>query len=53
MKTVTPWMIEDVGTHASYDDIRKKGIDEIKMLTLLFKLGINRSNRYINKVRKK
>ena len=53
LKIAAPWMIEDVGTHASYEDICKKVVDEIKMPKLLFKMGIYRSNRYINKVRKK
>ena len=53
LKTAAPWMIEDTGTHASYEDICKKVMAEIKMPKLLFKMGIYRSNRYINKVRKK
>jgi len=53
LKTAASWMLEDVGTHASYDDVCKKVMDEIRMPKFLFKIGLKISNRYTNKVRKK
>jgi hypothetical protein len=53
LRTATSWMLEDVGTHASYDDVCKKVADRIKIPKFLFKLMLKRSNSYTNKVRKK
>ena len=53
LKIASSWMIEDVGTYASYEEICKKAMDEIKMPKFLFKISKISSNRYINKVRKK
>jgi len=53
LKIATSWMLEDVGTHASYDDICKKLMNDIKMPKFLYKMEINSVNRHINKVRKK
>jgi hypothetical protein len=53
LKTAASWMLEDVGTHVSYDDVCKKIMDEIKVPKFLFKIVLKISNRYTNKVRKK
>lgn len=52
LKIIVPWMLEDVGTHSSYDDVCKKVMDDIKMPKFLFKMALKISNRYTNKVRK-
>lgn len=49
--TITHWMLEDIGTQASYDDISKKVMDENKMPNFLFKMAVSIINRSINKLR--
>jgi len=53
-KHTTPWILEDVGTHSSYDEVCKEVIKTYpKMPRFLFNLAINKSNRYTEKLRKK
>jgi len=49
----TPWILEDVGTHVSYDEISKKVVKETKVPQFLMKLAFNQSNRYTKKLREK
>jgi hypothetical protein len=52
LKTASAWIIEDVGIHASYDDVSKKVADEMKLPKFLFQLLMKGPNSFINKVRK-
>ncbi len=53
LKTAVPWMLEDVGTHVSYDDVCKKVVKETKIPQFLIKLAFNLSNRYTKKLRER
>ena len=53
LKPATPWMLEDVGTHASYDEVCKQVMmKDMKMPNFLLKMAFNKTNRYTNKLRK-
>lgn len=53
LKIATPWMLEDVSTHSSYDKVCKKAMEEMKVPYFLMRLAFNQSNRYTNKLRGK
>jgi hypothetical protein len=53
LKIATPWLLEDVGTHVSYDEVCKKVAKETKVPQFLMRLGYDQSNRYTKKLRKK
>lgn len=53
LKIATPWILEDVGTHSSYDEICKKVVKETKVPQFLMRVAFNQSNRYTNKLRNK
>jgi hypothetical protein len=52
LRTATSWIIEDVGTLASFDDICGKVMDESKIPNIVLRIMYNFSNRYTNKLRK-
>ena len=51
LKIATPWMLEDVGVHTSYDEVCKKVIKGLKVPVFLMVLACNLSNRYTKKLR--
>jgi len=53
LKIATHWILEDVGTHSSYDEVCKKVMEETKVPSFLFSLACNLSNRYTQKLREK
>ena len=53
LKIATPWMLEDVGTHISYDEVCKKVVKETKFPQFLMRVAFNQSNRYTSKLREK
>ena len=53
LKTATSWMLEDVGVHASYDEVSKKVMKEAPVPAFLFVLASNLSNQYTSKLRGK
>jgi hypothetical protein len=51
---VSSWVVEDAGTHESYDDICTQVMDELKMPKFLFKMMVlNKLNRHLQKIRMK
>jgi hypothetical protein len=49
----TPWILEDVGLHSSFDEVAKKVMAENKIPGLIMSLAFMLSNRYTSKLRKK
>jgi hypothetical protein len=52
LKIATPWILEDVGTHSSYDEVSKKVVEDNKLPNFLVKLLFSFFNRYTKKLRK-
>ena len=53
LKISTPWMLEDVGTLSSYDEVCKKAMEEVKVPNFLLNIVLKQSNRYTDRLRKK
>lgn len=53
LKIAAPWILEDVGTHSSYDEVSKKFMKEAPVPYFLMKLAFIQSNRYTKKLREK
>ncbi|MCK4831078.1 transglutaminase domain-containing protein [bacterium] len=53
LKIATPWMLEDVSTHSSYDEVCKKVMEEMKIPYFLMRLAFKLSNRHTKKLREK
>jgi len=52
LNTMTAWILEDVGTFHSFDDIFRKGQKETFPPKIIAQVAFRISNRYTNKVRK-
>ena len=53
LKIAAPWVLEDIGTHYSYDEVCKKAMEEVKVPNFLLNIVFKQSNRYTDRLRKK
>jgi hypothetical protein len=52
LKIAAPWMLEDVGTYSSYDEVSKKIVEDNKFPDFLVNFLFKVFNRYTKKLRK-
>jgi hypothetical protein len=53
LKIAIPWMLKDVGTHSSYDEVCKDVMKKVKVPYFIMSLACTFSNQYTKKLREK